>query len=105
MIDADQLSKIKVSPDLAYMLGFENSQFSDFDAKKCKITLSSVHPVDMSCSLNHLYVYCNILSPQIVGNVLAPLLQIISVVGNYVDIVTRTYITPHYVPVLKKHLH
>jgi len=37
-----------------------------------------------------------------VDNVLAPLLQIISVDGNYVDIVTRTYITPHYVPVLKK---
>jgi len=33
-----------------------------------------------------------------------PLLQIISVYGNYVDIVSRTYITPQYVPVLKKTL-
>jgi len=51
MIDADQISKIKIAPDIAHMLGFEKDQFCYFDAKKGRVTLTSVHPVDMSCSL------------------------------------------------------
>jgi hypothetical protein len=101
-INADVIMKIKVPPDIAYMLGFAQSQFFDFESKSGKETLTSQHPVDMSCGLNHLYIYCNILAPQIVGNVMAPLLQIVGVEGNYVDIVSRNYITPHYIPILKK---
>jgi len=101
-INADNIMKIRVPSDISYMLGFEQSQFFDFESKSGKVTITAEHPVDMSCSLNHLYVYCNILSPQIVGNVVAPLLQIVSIEGNYVDIISKTYITPHYVPVLKK---
>ena len=56
----------------------------------------------MSCSLNHLYIYCDILKPQIVGNIVAPLLQIVSIQGAYTKTVNRLYITPYYVPVLKK---
>jgi len=51
IIDADQISKIKIAPDISNMLGFENNQFSDFEGKSGKVTLTSVHPVDMS-SLN-----------------------------------------------------
>jgi len=68
----------KIPSDSAYMLGFEKEQFSDLERTTGKIIVSSLHPVDTSCSLTHLHLYCNILSPQIVDNVLAPLLQIIS---------------------------
>ena len=84
------------------MLGFSQEQLNTLDNNTGRKNVYAHHPVDMSCSLNHLYVYCSILKPQIVGNVLAPLLQIVSIEGKYVDTVCRTYITPHYIPVLKK---
>ena len=102
MIDTDEIHNLKMSPGIAYMLGFDLEQISLLVTNTGKHTLYAHFPVDMSNSLNHLYIYCDILKPQIVGNVLAPLLQIVSIQGTYTDVINRLYITPHYIPVLKK---
>ena len=102
MIDTDEIHNLKMSPGIAYMLGFDLEQISLLVTNTGKHTLYAHFPVDMSNSLNHLYIYCDILKPQIVGNVLAPLLQIVSIQGTYTDAINRLYITPHYISVLKK---
>ena len=101
MINTNEIHNLKIHSDVAYMLGFEYEQIIKIQNNTGMKTIAANYPVDMSGSFNHLYIYCNIVKPQIVGNVLAPLLQIVSVEGKYVDTVCRTYITPHYVPVLK----
>jgi hypothetical protein len=101
-VDTNKVYNIEIHPDLLYMLGFNEAQLGELKNNIGEKSLVSWHPVDMSCGLNHLYIYCDIVHPQIVGNVLAPLLQIVSIEGKYVDTVNRIYISPHYVPVLKK---
>ena len=57
-------------------------------------------PPDISYGFTSLYIYCNIVQPQIVGDVFAPLLRTVAIPtygrGN---IIQKTYDQPHYVPV------
>lgn len=102
VIDSDIIRSIKLSPHLMYMLGFLDDQFDKIDYKNKKITISSKHPPDMYGGLHYLYIYCDLVQPQIVGNVLAPLLEVVNVEGEYMKITSRQYISPHYIPILRK---
>lgn len=102
MINTNEVHDLYIPPEISYILGFGRSQIVSIKNNTDPKTITSNHPVDMSGGLNHLFVYCDILKPQIVGNVLAPLLQIVSIEGSYTDVISRIYISPHYVPVLKK---
>ena len=57
---------------------------------------------DLRVGLYSLYVYCNIVEPQIIGNAMAPILRAVNIRGNFGDIIDEVYNNPHYVPVLKK---
>ena len=50
-------------------------------------------------SITSIYVYCNIVQPQIVGNTMVPLLRTIPVSGNLGDVITKTFTNIQYVPV------
>ncbi len=56
---------------------------------------------DMSI-LSNIYVYCDIVEPQIVGDTNAQLLKSIPVEGNFGDIIAKTYTNVQYVPVQTK---
>src|SRR3569832_929559 len=58
--------------------------------------------VDIKTEFQTLYIYCNIIEDQIVGNTLAPLLRIIDVQGRFKNIIHRTFDNPHYMPILQK---
>ena len=53
-------------------------------------------------SITFIYVYCNIVQPQIVGNTMVPLLRTIPVSGNSGDVITKTFTNIQYVPVQTK---
>ena len=56
--------------------------------------------------LNHRfqsYVYCDLVEPQIVGDIQAPLLKIVSVEGNDREIINAHYSRTFYVPVIRQH--
>jgi len=53
---------------------------------------------DIHNGFETLYIYCNKIEPQIVGDVVAPLIRI----GRYSDVVEKTYDFSHYLPVLVK---
>lgn len=101
-IDTNAIHDFQAHEDFLYMLGFGNKQIKEIKNDSGEQFITSWHPVDMSCGLNHLYIYCDIVAPQIVGNVQAPLLQVVNIEGKYVDIINRIYIAPHYIPILKK---
>lgn len=103
LIDCTRFRGLKISEHLRYMLGFKDLQFINIDYINNKnVTLISQHAPDMLGGMHSIYVYCDIVAPQIVGNIFAPLLQVINVEGQYMDIVNHAYITPHYIPILKK---
>ena len=60
----------------------------------------STYPPDITYGFNSLYIYCNVVRPQIVGDVYAPLLRTVALpsVGRG-HIMQKTYDQPHYVPV------
>lgn len=59
--------------------------------------------IDLLQGLYMLYIYCNILEEQIVGNTMVPLLKIVPVEGVHGENITREYINPQYVPVFMTH--
>ena len=52
--------------------------------------------------ITSIYVYCNIVQPQVVGNSMVPLLRTIPVTGNPGDVITKTFTNIQYVPVQTK---
>ncbi len=94
IIDENVVKSITLHPRMAEMLGFKDTVV--------KSTAWGVHEPMLTGSLEAMYIYANILEPQIVGDVAAPLLRIVNVQGKYPDIVEKTFDFPHYSPVLVK---
>lgn len=49
-----------------------------------------------------MFVYTNIIEYNTVGDTRAPLLRTVNIEGEYGDTVTKTYVSPHYVPLKQK---
>lgn len=97
-IPTNLLRSVRLSKRLAYMMGFENTELS----KERNI---AEHDVDMKGVFNILFVYCNIIENQIVGNTKVPLLRSINnTTGHFGELVERMYNFPYYVPVLKNEI-
>lgn len=97
---------------LATMLGFEQSKFiatteelidpRDYKSELISDTILSFDAklqVDLEQGRYALYIYCDIIAPQIVGNTLSPLLKVVPVEGAHGENIMKEYITPQYVPV------
>ena len=86
---------VYLSPLLQYVLGFESP----------KLTSNRVvakYPPDLRAGCDSLYIYCDLIEPQLVGNKREQLLRIVPVSGSYGEIVDRVFVAPHYVPVLNR---
>lgn len=92
---SDKIKYIELSERLQYMLGFEKPGILD------KKQTAKFIP-DLRGGFYSLFVYCNLVEPQIVGNVIAPLLRNVHIEGKHGEIVEKLFNTPHYVPVNAK---
>ena len=72
-----------------------------FGGKEVKIIKTTVSPyvADLLGSTT-LYIYCDIVQPQVVGDTNAKLLKSVPVQGKMGDVVTKTFTNIQYVPVL-----
>ena len=52
--------------------------------------------------MSTIYIYCNNVQPQIVGDTNARLLKSIPVEGTFGDIITKTFTNIQYVPIQRK---
>ncbi len=57
-------------------------------------------PPDHAAGMYHLFVYCDFVEEQIVGDSLVPLLRIVNITGMEGEVVTQTF-RPYYLPVNK----
>lgn len=98
-MDEDDKSVIKFSPKLQYMLGFSDEvSFSVISFP----LLTGKYPVDLKGGFYSLYVYCDLISNQIVGNSLVPLLRTVTIEGGHEDTINAVFTSPHYIPLSKR---
>ncbi|GFY49331.1 uncharacterized transposon-derived protein F54H12.3 [Trichonephila inaurata madagascariensis] len=67
-----------------------------------KKSVESPYIADPTASFSIMYAYCDLVEPQIVGHIQAPLLKIIKVEGKDGEVVNAHYTRPHYVPVIQQ---
>lgn len=97
-----KVSKMTFSPSLTRL--FNVPQGFIYGGRMSKFELSKVN---MSGNIpKQLFVYCDVIEPQLVGDALAPLLRNVSV-GKSSELKARDpavniFTHPHYVPVLKR---
>ena len=81
--------------DIGYVLGFSPEEV---------ISKSSTaeREVDLEHGFHDLYVYCDIIQPQYVGDTLVPLLRIVPVEGEDRQRISKSFLRPQYIPVSRK---
>ena len=87
--------RVRISPPLARMLGFDTMNY------RRPGTFVASRVVDLN-NTHALFVYNDLIQPQIVGDTLTPLLDVVAVQGGPGDLVCRRFDKPHYKPVLRK---
>jgi hypothetical protein len=91
-------AKIRFKDGLARMLGFYPVWCQD----QYPIVRTSPLIADPCGDYRVLMLYSDIIEPQVVGDVFAPLLRIVNVKGRDGDMVLEQYDRPHYLPVSRK---
>lgn len=95
----DNVIKVELPQTLALQLGFDPKE-KDFKNHK-----KSVRPANIQLGLpSYIYIYCNIVEPQLIGDTSAPLLQIVNIDNSEYVYGTSKHVhfhSPHYVPVMK----
>lgn len=99
-LDQSAVDSIVLSKHLEYIMGFESKTDNNIALYSKRIIAE--HPVDLRGGFYSLYVYCDLVENQVIGNIRAQLLQIVPIEGKNGDMITKTFYSPHYVPVLKK---
>jgi hypothetical protein len=103
----DQLSsRIGVKSNLKYSV-FCNKEFGEILGFNRRQPMEGTSPLPASLYKNmpqQLFVYSDIVEPQIVGDTVAPLLRIIGVQPSetFGSVIEKNYETPHYLPLLKR---
>ena len=88
--------RVALSFPLARMLGFDTTVYRR----------PGFHVASRVANLNNtnaIFVYLDVIQSQIVGDTLAPLLDVVAVQGEPGDSVCRRFDKRHYKPILRKH--
>lgn len=81
--------------NLGPMLGFKPNSV-------IRGSVKSEFQADIQSNFPFFYVYNDLISPQIVGDVYAPLLRIVRVTGQDGEVVSQHYDRPQYLPVIRQ---
>ncbi len=96
-------AKVILHEGLSQMLGFEPCVIECAEGEEEKI-VDSPYVADPCAHYRVLMIYSDIVQPQIVGDVLAPLLRIVNVTGSDGEMICMQYDRPHYLPVFRKNI-
>lgn len=100
-INVKKMAKVVLHDGLAQILGFEPTEISSLNPNSESMIVSPL-VADPTAHYHVLMVYTDIVEPQLVGDVLAPLLRVVRVRGQDGDTVSEQYDRPHYLPVSRK---
>ncbi|GFW07193.1 uncharacterized protein TNCV_3693871 [Trichonephila clavipes] len=96
-------AKVIFEDGLAQVLGFNPCKIQSSDSSK-EHMIESPFVADPWANYRVLLLYSDIVEPQIIGDVLAPLLRIVNVTGHDGEIVCVKYDRPHYLHVSRKQI-
>jgi len=94
--------QVRNSNENIVVLSWELMEFLGFNEKviaKKEVDLVASNAFDVNRGRNLVYVYCDVASHGVVGDVRAPVLRVCNVSGKHGRVVHITYERPHYVPV------
>lgn len=94
-------ARVILHDGLSQMLGFDPCEIQSFE-ESAEVTYCSPYVADPCAHYRVLMLYSDIVEPQIIGDVLAPLLRIVNVTGGDGEVVNAQYDRPHYLPVNRK---
>ncbi len=94
-IDSKIIKSMSICLHLQYVLGFKNNRFV------LPYTLAD-YPPDITGGFTDLYIYTDLIEPQIVGDSETQLLRIVPLRGEFGDVVVNDYTNIHYLNVLNK---
>lgn len=94
-IKTEDKCKVILHEGISELLGFYPGEYSE--------TVQSPFVADPNASFPVIYVYCDLVEPQIVGDVQAPLLKVVKVEGKDGEMINASYTRPYYVPVIRQH--
>jgi hypothetical protein len=92
------INSLLFSPKLQYILGVAGERW----VRLFPSGYVTDYPPDLTAGFNTLFIYCNLIEPQIVGNALTPLLRTVAIEGKQGDFVSSIFPSPHYVKVQTK---
>ena len=85
---------LDVGPHVSTLLGLDDTFFPPRPHRgESAIDIDPIHS---------LYVYCDLIEPRVVGDVLAPLLRIVPVTGKHGETVMKSYENVHYIPLQRR---
>ncbi|KAL3120003.1 hypothetical protein niasHT_002204 [Heterodera trifolii] len=94
--DPRYVKKVKVSPQLAYILGFNNTEFMQPE-------IEAQFVPDMSGGVSSFHVYTpDLIEPMMIGDVTAPVLRIVTIRGNPDQMVEEQFFAIQYHKILLK---
>ncbi|KAL3111131.1 hypothetical protein niasHT_012339 [Heterodera trifolii] len=97
-LDDRYVQKIKISDQLAYILGFNSTEFTE------KETIAKFMP-DMSGGVASFHVYApDLIEPMMIGDVIAPVLRIVTIRGKTDEIIEEQFLSAQYHRVLVKEI-
>ena len=99
-LDTENAVGAYLSQKLQYVLGISSAQSVHLIKEREGF---GTFPVDLTGGFNTIYVYCNLVEPQIVGNSLVPLLRAVVVEGKHGDYLNKIFLTPYYLELRTKY--
>ena len=98
-------AKLKLSPGLAESLGFTPGEYANEEEpirENREKIFEAPNVADPNYDFKLLYIYSDIVEPQIVGHTVAPLLRVVTVKGKDGDMIHEMFDRPHYLPLSQK---
>ncbi|KAL3124255.1 hypothetical protein niasHT_006643 [Heterodera trifolii] len=94
--DPRYVKKVEVSPQLAYILGFNNTEFMQAENEARFVP-------DMSGGVSSFHVYTpDLIEPMMIGDVTAPVLRIVTIRGNPDQVIEEQFFAIQYHKLLSK---
>ena len=81
--------------NIGYLLGFSPEEI-------ISNTSTAERQVDLEYGFHDLFIYCDLIQSQYVGDALVPLLRIVPVEGKVGERVGKSFLRPQYLPVSRK---
>ncbi|KAL3102904.1 hypothetical protein niasHT_026045 [Heterodera trifolii] len=94
--DPRYVKKVEVSPQLTYILGFNNTEFMQAEKEARFVP-------DMSGGVSSFHVYTpDLIEPMMIGDVTAPVLRIVTIRGNPDQVIEEQFFAIQYHKLLSK---